>query len=266
MDLDHTKTAEYRKNSLRKMSISFSMVDEQDILETRRDVDVDTNKHGMNAGLHQHHNPIIATRNSHFEDRSVRVERRVACQSLMLGSNYDSGCTADGKECLFYGQKQWSWGQPSGQSDTSPPPRRTTLPDPRGVDDYRVMLHDSELVRLGDPTSVTPKWSRSPRLVYTDEEKLFIMHARVIGSVSWEDISKIFKNIFGRKGTKYTIPSLMEIYDRTFRDWGMGHGRRRRPGQYQTDEMVLEEKLSKHAGRSHIPRVMSQVWDRDAAR
>jgi len=259
MDLDLTKTAEYRKNSLRKMSISFLMVNEQDILETGRDVDVDTNKHGMNAGLHQHHTSIVATRNSHLEDRSIRVERWVACQSLMLGSKYDPGCTTDGKECLLYCQKQWPWGQPDGQLDLSLPARRITLPDPRGVDDYKVVLHGSELVRPGDPASVTPTWSRSPRLVYTNEEKLFIMHARVIGSVSWVDISKIFKTIFARKGTKHTIPSLMEIYNRTLRDWGMGHGRRRRLGQYQSDEMVLEEKMSKHAGRSFIPRVISQV-------
>jgi hypothetical protein len=263
MDLNRTKTADGGKDSLRKMRISFLMSNEQGILETGHHMDVDANKYGMNADVHQHQTSTVGTRDFHPGDRSVLVERRVACQSLTLGTNFDLGYAADGKDCTLCHQGQSPGGQPNEQLNIVCPPRRNTLSDPRGVDDYRVLLDDSELVRLKDPTSLTPERSRSPRLVYTNEEKLFIMHSRVVGSVSWQDISKIFKIIFGRKGTKHTIPSLIEIYDRTLRDWGFGEWStvhaEGRANVKATRQQLVKAKLSKHAGRSCSPRVMSQA-------
>jgi hypothetical protein len=237
MDLRRTKTADYRKDSLRKMSISFLVSDEQG------HVDNDTKRNGMNAGLHRHHTSIVATGSSHLGDRSVRVERQAS----------------NGEDGTLCNQGQWSGRQHNGRADIAHPQKSTAFPDQRGVDKQRALLNDSALLRLRDLTSPTPKRSQSARLVYIHEEKLFVMYSRVIGSVSWQNISQIFENIFGTKGTKHTITNLRKIYYHTRRDWGMDYGLHSGLDRRQGDEMVVKAKMSERASRPLGPRAMSQA-------
>ena len=251
MDLHHTKTAECNQDPLRKMRIPFLTINQQDILEIERHVDINPNKHCVNAGVHQYHTSRVAAGNSLSWDQSVRVERRVACQSSILSTNSDSGYAAYSKEDVLRDQGQWPWGQPAEHLDTIRPLRRTALLGQGGFDDYTSLPDTSEQSRLKDPTSLSSGPFRSPRLAYTDEEKLFVVCSHVTGLVNWHDVSRIFKIVFGTEGDKHMIPSLMKIYKRTRRDWKMDCGTRRVTGPRRSDEMIVRANLSKNASRSY---------------
>jgi hypothetical protein len=243
MESKRTKTADYKKDSLRKMSISFLVSDEQGTIERGCYIDDDTKRNGTNAGPHQHHTAIVATGSCHSGDQPFRVERYAA----------------DGEDGTLCDQGQWSRGQPNQPMNIVHPQRSTIFPDQLEVDNRGVPFNDSALLRLAGLTSPTPKRSQSTRLVYTHEEKLFVMHSRVIGSISWQKISKIFENIFRTKGTKHTVTNLRILYYRTRRDWGMDHMTHSGSDRRQGDEMVVKAKMREHAGRPLGPRAMSQA-------
>ena len=96
---------------MENMSIPFLVTNEQDILETEHQVDINTNKHCMNADVHQHHTSIVTPGISHSRDRSGRVGRRVAYQAPMLGTNFNSGYAVNGKEDILRDQGKSPWGQ-----------------------------------------------------------------------------------------------------------------------------------------------------------
>lgn len=266
MDLHHTETAKYGKDSLRKMRIPFLKINKLVIPETECRVDIDTNKDLTNAGLHQHHNSVVADGDSHPRDRPIRVERRVAYQSSMLGTHFDSSYAAYRQKLTLRDQGQSPIRRAAEQLYDSQPRSRNALSDPQGFSDYRVLPDDLDLVQLNNSTSVSSERFLSSRFVCVDDERLFVMYSRVIGSMSWQDISKIFEIIFGREGNKHTVPGLIRIYNLTRRDWGMNHEKRRGMDPCYSDEMVVKAKINKHAGMFRRPQVRGQTWHYGTAR
>lgn len=162
-----------------------------------------------------------------------RVGQWVTSHSFGQIPDPDSSYMRCSKDGTIYGQR---------------PSPEATLPGPQ------IVPATTDWVWSGDLTSPTPKRSRPRRSAYTHDEILFIMHARVIGNINWQNISTMFKNLFGRKDAKHTISSLRSVYYGTRGDWGMDCVTRSGLMQRQNDESIVNLKLSEHAGGSDTTR------------
>ena len=167
-------------------------------------------------------------------DCGDRVEQWVTCQSFGQSTDLDSSYMRYSKDGTTCGQR------PSAEA---PLPGR------------QFVLDEKNWIWSEDLASPTLKRSRPRRSGYTRDEKLFIMHARVIGNISWQNISTMFKNLFGSKGAKHTVLNLRGAYYRTRADWGMDCVTRSGIMQRQSDESIVNMKLSEHAGISGSPRL-----------
>lgn len=251
MDLYRTGTIEYQEESLEKMSIAFLTSKEAGVRGIGRRTKLNGYGDRMHDRFHQQDTSILQTCGSLPGDRLNRVGRWVASQSLTLATDSDSGYAADSEDGMFRNRGKWPMEQSNEHVNMTSAAKDMALPGQREIDTDRIPLADSELVRVRDFTSPTPKRSRSPRLVYTKEEKLFIMHSRVIGGVSWQDISRTFEIIFGKRNTKHMMSSLRSIYYRTRREWGMDYVTRSGPIQCLSDERVVSVKLREYAGETY---------------
>jgi hypothetical protein len=248
---DHAETADCQETSLMRMSIAFLLSKEPDIQQTENCAEVDGDKINMDACMQQQCTLSLATDPIHPGNRIGRVQHWVTSQSSTHATDSDSGYAADSEHGKLYGRGQWLQPQLNEGACIVSPPKEMGATGRGFVHTDRSLLADTELTRPRNFTSPTSKRSRSPRWSYTRDEKLFIMHARVIGNVSWQKISTIFEKIFGRKDSKDAIAGLKSIYYRTRRDWGMDYVTRSGPSQRQNDQMVVNMKLSEHAVRSH---------------
>lgn len=259
MDPNRAETIEYQEKSLRKMSIAFLTSNEPGVQVTGRRTTLNHDGGVMDGCVHQQDNLMLPIYGLHPGDRANRVGCWVASQSLALATDSDSGYAVDSEDGMLCSGVQWPRGRFNEDVDVTSALESITPPNQQGVDSGKVPLADTELARLRDFTSPTPKRSRSPRSVYTKKEKLFIMHSRVIGDVSWQDISRTFEIIFGKRNTKHTMSSLRSIYYRTRRDWGMDYVTRSGPSKREKDQMVVSVKLSEYAGEPYSSWVASHV-------
>lgn len=248
VDPCRTGTIEYQEESLEKMSIAFLTSNEAGVQEIGRRTKLNGYENSMQDCFHQQDTSILQTCGPHPGDRMNRVGRWVASQSLTLAPDSDSGYAADSEDGMLCSRGKWPREQFNEHVNITSAATGIACPDQRGIDTDRIPLAGSELIRIRQFTSPNSERSRSPRLVYTKEEKLFIMHSRVIGGVSWPDISRTFEIIFGKRNTKHMMSSLRRIYYRTRREWGMDYVTRSGPIQRLSDRRVVSVKLSEYAG------------------
>jgi hypothetical protein len=263
MDPSHTETIDCQEESLRKMSIAFLTSNEPSVKGTERRTAFNGEGDSTNDCFHQQNYSILPTYGVHHGDRLSRVERWVASQSSTLANGYNSGYAVHSEDGILCDRGQWPGDWLNKHVGVTSTLESITSPDQQGVDAGKVPLADTELALLRSFTSPTPKRSRSPRLFYTKEEKLFIMHSRVIGDVSWQDISKTFEIIFGKRNTKHMISGLRGTYYRTRREWGMDYVTRSGPSERRSDQMVVSAKLREYAGRPSSFRAASQACGED---
>lgn len=69
-----------------------------------------------------------------------------------------------------------------------------------------------------DPTSSSfRRQPRSPRPTYSEEQRFFVMYARIIQDKSWPDIEEDFATIFKQRSKG----GLCSLYYRIRRSWGL---------------------------------------------
>jgi len=233
-----TKVLSDEKTSLEKMKIAYLLNDEPNMQETKDCAKTAAGEDNIDAWSQQQDSSIMTAGNLDIGMCGDRVEQWVTFQSFGQSTDLDSSYMRYSKDGTTYGQRP---------SSEAPLPGR------------QFVLDETNWFWSGDPASPTSKRSRPRRSVYTRDEKLFIMHARVIGNISWQNISTMFKNLFGSKGTKHTVLNLRGAYYRTRGDWGMDCVTRSGIMQRQSDESIVNMKLSEHDGISGSPRLTFRV-------
>lgn len=233
-----TEVTSDEKTSLKKMEIAYLLGDERSMQQTKDCATAAAGQDNIDASVQQQGISTMTAGSLGVGNRCDRVERWVNAQSSGQSIHSDSSYVRYNKDGTKYGRRP---------SPEAPLPGR------------QIVLAQTDWVWSEDLTSPTPKRSRPRRSGYTRDEKLFIMHARVIGNISWQNISTMFKNLFGRKDTKHTVLNLRSVYYRTRGDWGMDCVTRSGLMQRQSDESIVNLKLSEHAGISGTPRLTFQA-------
>jgi len=210
-----TEVASDEKTSLEKMKITYLLSDEPSKQQTKDCAKAAAGQGNINACVQQQN--ISATTVGDFDVGNCcdRVERWVNSQSFGHNTESDSS--------------YMRYSMDGTMSGPSPSPE-APLPG------RQIMLAQTDLGPSRDLTSPTSKRSRPHRSGYTRDEKLFIMHARVIGNISWQNISTMFKNLFGKKDARHTMSNLRSVYYRTRGDWGMDCVTRSGLMERQSDE------------------------------
>jgi hypothetical protein len=224
-----TEVSSNEKTSLKKMNIAYLLNDEPNMQETKDCVKAAAGEENINAWSQQQDSSIMAAGNLDIGICGDRVEQWVTSQSFGQSTDLDSSYMRYSKDGTTYGQR------PSAEAPLS---------------GRQFLLDETNWIWSGHSASPTSKRSRPRRSGYTRDEKLFIMHARVIGNISWQNISTMFKNLFGSKAAKYTVLSLRGVYYRTRGEWGMDCVTRSGIMQRQSDESIVNMKLSEHTGIS----------------
>lgn len=251
-----------------KMSIAFLVKDELEVQENGRRTRIDGNRNSTDAWPYLQVTSNFSAHDLASDDQSSRVGRWVASQSVTLPSDSDSGYAADSEESTLCGPEQRPRAHFNGQVDnaflsnafpsnafpSNAFPSQTITPaEQQPVESELILLSEANLLRPGDfrPPS---KRARSSRLAYTQEEKLFIMYARVLRKVEWIDIANTFEISFGYKNTSDTISGLRSIYYRTRREWGMDYVTRTGSAGVQSDIRIVRAKLHEHAELTALDR------------
>ncbi|CZT15164.1 uncharacterized protein RCC_01053 [Ramularia collo-cygni] len=96
-----------------------------------------------------------------------------------------------------------------------------------------------------DAASTSPPWSptdpmsrrpRAPRPLYSEEQKFFIMYARIMRDQSWPEIEDRFAEIFGQRSKG----GLTSVYYRARKDWGLAEVLKSGPGTFSADCREVE--------------------------
>lgn len=229
-----TEVSSNEITSLKKMEIAYLLNDEPNMQQTKDYAKAAAGEENINPWSQQQDISIMTASSLDIGGCGDRVEQWVACQSFGQSTDLDSSYMRYSKDGTAYGHR------PSAEA---PLPGR------------QFVLDETNWIWSGDLAPPTLKRSRPRRSGYTRDEKLFIMHARVIGNISWQNISTMFKNLFGSKDAKHTVLHLRRAYYRTRGDWGMDCVTRSGIMQRQSDESIVNMKLSEHAGISGSPRL-----------
>lgn len=100
-----------------------------------------------------------------------------------------------------------------------------------------------------DAASTSPPWSptdpmsrrpRAPRPSYSEEQKFFIMYARIMRDQSWPEIEDKFAEIFGQRSKG----GLTSVYYRARRDWGLAEVLKSGPGTFSSDCREVEQRAT----------------------
>lgn len=249
MDSTRAEAASCGKISLEKMEIAFLLSDKPGVQQTKDYAKATAGEDSTNAWMQHQDVSIMKAGGLDFGDHRERVEHWVTSQSYVQSTNLDSSCMRYSKDGIIYGQRPLSQIPLGDHVVATTPPSKALLPD------RQIVLAETEWGWSGDLSSPTSKRSRPRRSGYTSDEKLFIMHARVIGNISWQNISTMFKHLFRGQDTKHTVLNLRRVYYRTRVKWGMDYVTRSGLMQRQSDESIVNLKLSEHAGISGVPRL-----------
>lgn len=87
-------------------------------------------------------------------------------------------------------------------------------------------------------SSMTDRAPRAPRPSYSEEQKFFIMYARIIRDNTWPEIEDRFDKLFGTR----TKGGLTSVYYRIRREWGLMEVLKSGPGSYAADCREVEQR------------------------
>jgi hypothetical protein len=256
MDPNRAGIAGYQETSLTSMKIPFLLNHDPGEQETPGPARVVDPRNYTDTFEQQRDTSTMAPQSLHSRVPLDRVQSWVVSQSSTHVAGPCPSYAADSEDSVTSSGEQWSQTYSNVQAPVGRVETETTPPDHGYSRTNRIVPTNTELIQPAAFAFQTSEHCRSPRLGYTRDEKLFIMHARVIGNMSWQNISMIFEKMFGRKDTKYTIPGLRSVYYRTRGDWGMDYVTRNGPSQRQKDKIAVTMKLNEHAGGFCNPRVV----------
>ncbi|KAI5361991.1 hypothetical protein Slin15195_G056400 [Septoria linicola] len=86
--------------------------------------------------------------------------------------------------------------------------------------------------------SMADRRPRPPRPSYSEEQKFFIMYARIIRDNTWPEIEDRFDKLFGMR----TKGGLTSVYYRVRREWGLMEVLKSGPGSYAADCREVEQR------------------------
>lgn len=89
-------------------------------------------------------------------------------------------------------------------------------------------------------SSMTDRRPRAPRPSYSEEQKFFIMYARIIRDNTWPEIEDRFEKLFGTR----TKGGLTSVYYRVRREWGLMEVLKSGPGSYAADCREVEQRAT----------------------
>jgi hypothetical protein len=251
--MDCAEVASCRENSLEKMKIAYLLSDKLGAEQTKDYAKTTTGEDNINAWMQHQDVSTMKAGGLDFGNHRERIEHWVTSLPFAQSTNWDSSCVRYSKDGIIYGQR------PSFQMQLGDHVVAASPPSKPPLSDHQTVLAGTEWARSGDFTSPTSKRCRPRRSVYTRDEKLFIMHAHVIGKISWQNISTMFKTLFGGKDARHTVSSLRSVYNRTRREWGMDYATRSGLDQRQNEESIVNMKLSEHARGSGTPGLAFQA-------
>ncbi|RMY38615.1 hypothetical protein D0865_13047 [Hortaea werneckii] len=125
-------------------------------------------------------------------------------------------------------------GQSSTQTHSTLNRSSSALPSPALTDD-RETCHSPEAhvsPSAGSDTrrpaqtddedvSQLAKPPRAPRPAYSEEQKFYIMFARILRGRSWPEIERDFARLFGQRISQRSKGGLTSVYYRVRKDWGL---------------------------------------------
>ncbi|KAI7089686.1 hypothetical protein KC356_g2201 [Hortaea werneckii] len=125
-------------------------------------------------------------------------------------------------------------GQTSAQTHSTVNHSSFALPSPALTHDrdtcHSSKAHTSQSAGLdpGKPTHIededgsqSAKPPRAPRPAYSEEQKFYIMYARIIRGRSWPEIEQDFARLFGPRVSQRSKGGLTSVYYRVRKDWGL---------------------------------------------
>lgn len=98
--------------------------------------------------------------------------------------------------------------------------------------------HRSHGTSSWSDSSMTDRRPRAPRPSYSEEQKFFIMYARIIRDNTWPEIEDRFEKLFGTR----TKGGLTSVYYRVRREWGLMEVLKSGPGSYAADCREVEQR------------------------
>ncbi|PIA97277.1 hypothetical protein CB0940_05750 [Cercospora beticola] len=81
---------------------------------------------------------------------------------------------------------------------------------------------------------------RPSRLSYREEEKFFVIYARIVRQDSWPEIACTFEKLFGTR----TKGGLTSIYYRVRQEWGLTKVLEHSPGYCAVDRREVEKRAT----------------------
>ena len=231
----HAET-ELQQQISTKMSISFLLNNDDRVQEPRGVAQSRGSKDNMRNRSHQKKSSVLSTGElHHLGNRPHRTDDFVGFRSPTLGMGLDPAHAISRDIDTPHRQRLWPQTQFSGHAG--------------GVSLATNVLSPEQGPTITGFTSPNHEHPRALRPVYTYDEKLFIMHAKVIGDLKWPEVSGIFGNIFGRTSMKHSISNLTFAYYCTRQDWGMEIVVQDRLSQHRSDNMIVSMKLNERAVR-----------------
>ena len=170
------------------------------------------------------------------------------------GAGGGNGGGGGGNDYTMHHQQARSHGSSPTSSLGSPPPHyhsgSITQSPTFHRDPYGALSRDKpssssssaaagvELQRGWSDSSMTDRRPRAPRPSYSEEQKFFIMYARIIRDNTWPEIEDRFEKLFGTR----TKGGLTSVYYRIRREWGLMEVLKSGPGSYAADCREVEQR------------------------
>lgn len=139
-----------------------------------------------------------------------------------------------------------SWASPFSQTSASQPPSELIHGQCLGDSSdcgpsRRPSLGGSPIGSDVGSDQAVARTPRAPRTSYSEEQKFFIMYARVVKDHTWPEIEDQFNAIFGFR----TKGALTSVYYRVRKDWGLTEVLKTGPGSYVADCKEVERRARK---------------------
>lgn len=244
MAVTHTSIQDDKSASRWKMSISFLTAG----APCKTQASLNVNGNSYNTRSHQSEqtsHPIFTRTEPQSYTRQDRVERWVASQALSLATETGTKCEPSKDSHAWYDSDHWLKTRRGGHIPTLYSRATVMFAEQRELNTNRIPLAGVQIVR--SKASAFPKIERqrSPRYRYSFEEKLFIMHRRVVKSMDWSNIWKEYISAFGARKAHRTIRQMRSTYYRTRDEWGMDYVTKSGSGLSQNDMAVVQRKMGR---------------------
>jgi hypothetical protein len=241
----HTAIQGDNSASLSKMSISFLTGG----APCKKQASLDVGGNSINPRSHPHEQSVgtsFTKRKSQPCVRRDRVAQWVASQALSSVTDTESECGSLKHSYVWYNYDHTLETRRGGLGALVHPRANIIFAGQHGFDTDRVTLAGMKIARSKAPAISTIKRHRPSQSAYSLEEKLFIMHRRILKDMQWGDIWKDFEAIFGVQPSNRTVIQMRRTYYRTRFAWGMDYVTRSGSEVSPKDIAIVRTKMSRY--------------------